>query len=84
MSKTITPETKQEILTKLKEEGISVLKASELYGVSSKTIYQWLCSKTSSDPNVLELIKLKKEVKMLREIIGKLTVDLERLKKSDW
>lgn len=43
-----------------------------------------MSNKITGDPNLLELNKLRKEVKMLRELIGKLTVELERLKKSDW
>ena len=84
MWRKITPETKTEVLEKIKNEGLSVKDAATLYGISTKVIYQWLGNKTSSDPNILELNKLRKEVKMLRELIGKLTVELEKLKKSDF
>lgn len=84
MWRKITPETKNKVLAQIKNEGLSVKDAATLYGISTKAIYSWLSNQTSSDPNILELNKLRKEVKMLRELIGKLTVELEKLKKSDW
>ena len=84
MWRKINPETKTEALEKIKNEGLTVKDASSLYGVSTKVIYQWLGNKITGDPNILENNKLKKEIKMLRELIGKLTIELEKLKKNDW
>jgi transposase-like protein len=84
MWRKISPETKTEALEKIKNEGLTVKDASSLYGVSTKVIYQWLGNKITGDPNILENNKLKKEIKMLRELIGKLTIELDKLKKNDW
>ena len=84
MWRKISPETKVEVLEKIKNEGLSVKEAATLYGISTKVIYQWMSNKTTGDPNILEINKLKKEVKLLRELVGKLTFELDKLKKSDW
>jgi len=84
MWRKISPETKTEALEKIKNEGLTVKDASSLYGVSTKVIYQWLGNKITGDPNILENNKLKKEIKTLRELIGKLTIELDKLKKNDW
>ena len=57
----IPADLKQEILDKIKNDGLVVGKASEEYGVSSKTIYNWLSKSTTAPPTIRELAKLKKE-----------------------
>lgn len=52
------------------------------YGVSDKTIYTWLKFRASSSVSWLEHAKLKKENQVLKEIVGVLTVELEKVKKK--
>jgi transposase len=78
---TISFEVKNEILEKVKQ-GEKVLKLAEQYGVSNRTIYGWLKRKAVSNVSVLEFNKLKRENQMLKEIVGVLTVELEKLKKK--
>ncbi len=42
MSKPIPKELKEEIITKIKAEGISGAEAARRYGVNVKNIYRWL------------------------------------------
>ena len=80
--KFIPKEIKEQILKRIKEEGITVTQAAADAGISSKTIYNWMRSKTLSDGSILEISRLKRENRELSEIIGKLTLDLTRSKKN--
>lgn len=74
-------DVKQEILDKVKS-GLSVKKAAEQYGVSDRTIYAWLKKGVTDNVSALEFGKLKKENQVLKEIVGGLTIELEKLKKK--
>lgn len=80
--KFIPKEIKEQILKRIKEEGITVTQAASDAGISSKTIYNWMRSKTLSDGSVLEISRLKRENRELLEIIGRLTHSLTRSKKN--
>lgn len=78
----IPKEIKEQILKRIKEEGITVAQAATDAGVSVKTIYNWLRNKNVKDTSILEISRLKRENKELFEIIGRLTHDLKRSKKN--
>ena len=78
----IAKETKEQILRRIKDEGITVSQAAAEHGISTKTIYNWMRSSTIVDHSVLEINRLKRENKELAEIIGLLTLSLERSKKK--
>lgn len=80
--KFIPKEIKEQILKRIKEEGITVTQAAADAGISSKTIYNWMRSKNLSDGSVLEISRLKRENRELAEIIGRLTHNLTRSKKN--
>lgn len=84
MFQPIKKEIKEEILHKIKTEGLPVVKASEQYGVSTKTIYGWLAKLAVKPPSILELYKLRKENQALNQIIGQLTLELSKLKRGNW
>jgi len=78
----IASEVKSEILSKVKA-GESVKSLAEKYGISERTIYAWLRWQVAEDRvSVLEFGKLKKENVILKEIVGALTIELEKLKKK--
>jgi len=77
----ISSDVKQEILDKVKS-GLSVKKVAEQYGVSDRTIYAWLKRGVTDNISALEFGKLKKENQVLKEIVGGLTIELEKLKKK--
>ena len=77
----IANEVKKEIVEKVKQ-GEPVLKLAEQYGVSDRSIYAWLKRKASGNISVLEHNKLKRENTLLKEIVGVLTIELEKLKKK--
>lgn len=82
MSKRIDQELKNRIIDKLKSEGLSVRQASAEFGISTNTIYGWLGTRATGDPSVLEIAKLRRENNDLKQIIGGLTLGMERGKKN--
>lgn len=77
----IATEVKAEILARVKA-GEKVMELSRQYGVSDKTIYNWLRERVVGTVSALEHAKLKKENSQLKQIIGVLTFELEKTKKK--
>lgn len=78
----IRPEIKEQILFRLKNEGVPVVKLAEEHGISTKTIYGWLAKEATGHPSLLEYSKLKKRNQVLSELLGQVMMDLELLKKK--
>ena len=79
----IRPDVKEQILKRLREEGVPVAKLAEEHGISTKTIYGWLSrGMTDKQPSTLAYAKLKKENQALKELVGNLTFMLEAEKKK--
>lgn len=72
----ISTEIKDEIIKKIKHEGLSVMDAAKQYGISDKTIYNWLGTKAKGTVSILEHNKIKKENEQLKQIIGDLTIKM--------
>jgi transposase-like protein len=72
----IAKEIKEQIINRIKNDGVSVSQASADHGVSVKTIYAWLGTGTKSVVSVIEYNKLKKENNELKQIIGTLAIKL--------
>ncbi len=83
MYKRVPNAIKEEILGKTKE-GMSVADASSQYGISAKTIYNWLASQTRPEVSVLEHNRLRRENEELKRIIGIMTLELERGKNRNY
>ena len=79
--KAVPKEIKDEILRRLKD-GESAIKLAAEYGISDKTIYHWTVKSTRKVNPILELSRLKREVKGLHEMIGVLTVERSKQKKE--
>ncbi|MBD3281084.1 hypothetical protein GF389_06250 [Candidatus Dojkabacteria bacterium] len=75
----IAKEVQQEIVAKIKS-GIPATKLSKDYGVHVQTIYSWL-RKSVSGPSYAELNKYKRENTQLKELIGELTMRLQKHEK---
>lgn len=72
----IAKEIKDEIINKIRHEGLSVSEVATNYGISNRTIYGWLGTKAKGVISVLEHNKLKKENEQLKQIIGDLTIKM--------
>lgn len=79
MFKPIAKEIKDQIIGRIKNNGESVASLAAEFSVSPKTIYTWLRNKTSSNVSFLEYARLKREYKLLLEIVGKLTLEKNQI-----
>lgn len=75
----IPKEIKEQILSRIKNEGASVSQLAKEHGISDRTIYGWLRKEVSSSVSFLDYARLKRENKLLLELVGKLTLDKERV-----
>lgn len=78
----IAPEIKEQILNRVKNEGVSVAQAAKDHGISNRTIYQWLGGNAEA-PSYAELGKLHRENKALLELVGEMTLKLSETKKKN-
>jgi len=70
----ISNEIKNEIINRIKNDGVSVTQAAQDYAVSTGTIYKWLGNQAKGSVSLLVHNKVKKENQQLKEIIGELTI----------
>ena len=82
MSKPISKEIKEQVLARIKNEGITGKQAADEAGISSKTVYGWLAKTMIKEPGILELNKFRRENEGLYSLIGRLTVELDKAKKG--
>ena len=80
MKNAIATEVKEEILVKVKA-GEPVSGLARQYGISDKTIYTWIKGTATNKVSWLEFAKLRNENKQLKEIIGVLSLEVEKSKK---
>lgn len=75
-------EIKEQILKRIKEDGVSVSQAADEHGISTKTIYFWLRKGAKGSPSWMEVAKLKKQNTELLALVGELTVKLSKSQKN--
>jgi transposase-like protein len=83
MPRQISKEMREEMLKRIKDEGLGVAEVSKQYGVSDSALYRWLgtSSKDSTINPHLEINRLKRENQDLRQLIGQLVYEKEKQKK---
>lgn len=77
----VAPEVKEQILRRIKEEGVPVKQAAAEHGVSDQTIYDWLAKGAEGAPTLGEFVRLKKENQELLRLIGELTLKISAAQK---
>lgn len=77
----IALELKEQILNRIKNEGVSVYQAAKDHGVSTNSIYKWLGVGVNA-PTYSEIARLKKENKALLELVGEMTLKLSETQKK--
>ena len=83
MFKAIPREIKEQILSRIKNEGVTANQVAIDAGISPKTVYGWLTKESiKAKVNVLEFSRLRRENVALYEIIGKLTAQIEKSKRG--
>ncbi|MEK7163856.1 MAG: transposase [Patescibacteria group bacterium] len=79
----IAPEIKEQILNRIKNDGVSVIDAAKEHGISENTIYGWIAKKVDGNPSLSEIVKLKKENRQLLELVGQITLKLSETQKKN-
>ena len=78
----IAKDVKEQIINRIKNEGVSVVDAAKDHGVSENTIYGWIAKKTEGQPTISEIIKLKRENAQLLQLVGEFTLKLSDTQKK--
>lgn len=78
----IAPEVREQIINRIKNEGVSVAAAAKEHGVSEQTIYGWIGKKAQGMPSVLEMARLKRENDELLRLVGAVTLKLSETQKK--
>lgn len=79
----IPKELKDQILFRIRTEGITAAQAAKEHGVSAPTVYSWLSSGMEMPPNILQINKLKRENEELKRLLGQAMLLQERSKKNN-
>lgn len=78
----IASEVKEQILARIRNDGVSVAEAAKDHGVSAHTIYKWLGATTDS-PTYAEISRLRRENKALLELVGEMALKLSESQKKN-
>jgi len=80
MARKISQDIRDKIVDKIKNDGMSAIKAAQEFGISTNTIYNWL-GKGKIGSDTLEIGKLKRENQQLKMIIAELVLNSSKGKK---
>lgn len=78
----IPRDVKDDIIRRVKEEGVSVAQAAKDHGIHETTIYGWLGTGAVGAPSWSEFARLQKQNRELFEVVGELTVKLSQSQKK--
>lgn len=78
----IAPELKEQIINRIKNDGITVVQAAKDHGISEGTIYTWLSRKVEGQPTLAEIVRLKRENAQLLQLVGEMTLKLSETQKK--
>jgi len=79
----VSHEVRDQILKRIREEGVSVAQAAEEHGLKPRIIYQWISKGVTASPSILEISRLRRENQALKEVIGELTLEMSLAKKKN-
>lgn len=79
----VAPEVREQILKRIKEEGVSVADAAKEHGLHDSTIYNWLGKGVKGMPTVGELVRLKRQNEELLALVGELTLKASLAQKKN-
>lgn len=82
-AKHVAADVKQQILERIKNDGVPVLQIAQEHGISDKTVYGWLGKGLQGQPSFMEVTKLKRENQFLRELLGKVLFDAAMAQKKN-
>lgn len=77
----VAPDVKEQIINRIKNDGVTVAQASKDHGISENTIYGWIAKKVDG-VSYSEIIKLKRENAQLLQLVGEITLKLSETQKK--
>ena len=77
----IASDVKEQIINRIKNDGVTVVQAAQEHGVSENTIYAWIAKKVDG-VSYSEIIKLKRENAQLYQLVGEITLKLSETQKK--
>lgn len=78
----IAPDVREQIINRIKNEGVTVAQAAKDHGISEQTVYNWIGAKVEGEPSVMEIAKLRRENDELLKLVGILTLKLNESQKK--
>lgn len=78
----IAPEVREQILKRIKEEGISVAQVARDAGIHESTVYSWLGRGIKEAPTIGELVRAKRQNQELLALVGELTLKMSQSQKK--
>jgi transposase-like protein len=78
----IAPEIKEQIINRIKNEGVTIVQAAKDHGIPESTVSTWIARKVEGQPSLGEIIKLKRENDQLKQLIGDITLKLSETQKK--
>ena len=78
----VAPEVKEQILGRIKNDGLSIEQAAKEHGVTGRAIYHWLGMGAQGAPTYGEVSKLRKENAGLKQLVGEMTLKLSEAQKK--
>lgn len=78
----IAPDLKEQIINRIKNEGVTVSQAAADHGIAENTIYAWIAKKVDGGVSQSDLIRLKRENDQLKILLGEITLKLSETQKK--
>jgi len=79
----VSPDVREQILSRIKNDGVSVKQAADEHGITDRAVYNWLSKGINNQPSALDYAKLKRENQALKEMLGEVTLELKRAQKNN-
>lgn len=80
----VAPEIKEQIIGRIKNDGVTMKQASQDHGVPESTIATWIAKRADGQPSLGDIIKLKKENDQLKILLGEITLKLSETQKKKY
>jgi transposase-like protein len=78
----VSKEIKEQILKRIRDDGLPVAQVASEHGIKPRVIYQWISRGVTAPPSILEVARLKRENQALKELVGEITMELRLSKKK--
>lgn len=78
----IAKEVREQILNRVKNEGVSVTDAAKDHGVNPTTVYEWLKDGAENVPSALEYARLRRENLDLKLLVAELSLKVSEAQKK--